>query len=343
MSVGGNTISQQTGVAPLRIGPLVISPPVLQAPMAGFTNLAFRQIVRDYGGAGLQFTEMVSARGFTWLGAQGEHPDRLWGIVDEPRPLGVQIWDNDPDTLAQVGRRLVSEYGVDLVDINFGCPVRQVTEKAHSGSYLLQDPSRVGAIVERVVRACDPIPVTAKIRLGRNRGEITGAAVARAIELAGGAAVTVHGRTAQDFFKGSADWERIAEIKTHLQRIPLIGNGDLASAADVVEVFRRYEVDGVMIGRAALGRPWIFQQVRAALRGEPIPPDPLPEAERACLLRHYDLIVDRFGVEKGTMLMRKYACCYAQGRHGARQFRAQVAGVRSPAEFHAIVAEHFPG
>ena len=167
--------------------------------------------------------------------------------------------------------------------------------------------------------------------------------MARAVESAGGAALTVHGRTAQDFFTGQADWERIAEIKVHLRRIPLIGNGDLDSAAKVVDVFRRYEVDGVMIGRAALGRPWIFQQIRAALCGEPIPPDPAPEAERACLLRHYDLIVDRFGVEKGTMLMRKYACCYAQGRHGARQFRAQVAHVRSPAEFHAVVGQYFPG
>ncbi|MHB8866449.1 MAG: tRNA dihydrouridine synthase DusB [Pirellulaceae bacterium] len=330
-------------LAPLQIGSLVIWPPVLQAPMAGFTNLAFRQVVRDYGGAGLQFTEMVSARGFAWLGEQGEHPDRLWGVAEEPRPLGVQIWDNDPETLALVGRRLVSEFRVDLVDINFGCPVRQVTEKAHSGSYLLQEPSRIGAIVERVVRACDPVPVTAKIRLGRHRGEITGAAVARAVESAGGAAVTVHGRTAQDFFKGEADWERIAEIKSHLHRIPLIGNGDLDSAAKVVEVFRRYEIDGVMVGRAALGRPWIFQQIRAALEGEPMPADPLPEAERACLLRHYDLIVERFGLDKGTMLMRKFACCYAQGRPGARQFRAQVAHVCTPAEFHAIVQHYFPG
>ena len=293
--------------------------------MAGFTNLAFRRVVRDYGGVGLQFTEMVSAQGFAWLDEHGELPDRLWGVADEPRPLGVQIWDNDPKTLASVGRRLVHEFGVELVDINFGCPVRQVTEKAHSGSYLLQDPGRVGAIVQRVVEACDPVPVTAKIRLGRHRGEITAREVARAVESAGGAALTVHGRTAQDYFRGNADWELIAEIKSHLRRMPLIGNGDLDSAEKVADVFRRYEVDGVMIGRAALGRPWIFRQVQAALRGEPVPADPTPAEERACLLRHYDLIVDRFGVDKGTMLMRKYACCYAQGRRGARQFRGQVA------------------
>ena len=186
---------------PLRIGPLVLVPPVIQAPMAGFTNLAFRRIVRGYGGAGLQFTEMVNAKGFAWLDEHGELPDRLWGVADEPRPLGVQIWDNDPERWRPVGRRLVQEFGVSVVDINFGCPVRQVVEKAHSGSYLLQDPHRVGKIVEHVVRACDPVPVTAKIRLGRTREQITAKQVARAVEAAGGAALTVHGRTAAGFLQ----------------------------------------------------------------------------------------------------------------------------------------------
>lgn len=330
-------------VRPLRIGPLAIDPPVLQAPMAGFTNYAFRQIVRDYGGAGMQYTEMVCARGLSWLGEQGEHPERLWGIADEPRPLGVQIWDNDPDSLARVGRRLVQEFHVDVVDINFGCPVRDVAEKAESGSYLLQDPERVGAIVERVVAACAPTPVTAKIRLGRQRGQLTAINVAKAVEAAGGAALTVHGRTAQDFFQGQANWDRIAEIKSHLQRMPLIGNGDLDSAAKVLDVFRRFAVDGVMIGRAALGRPWLFSQVAAALRGDPVPPDPSAEAERACLLRHYRLIVDRFGTDRGTLLMRKFACCYAQGRPGARAFRSRVAHVNTVDEFHRVVEESFPG
>jgi tRNA-dihydrouridine synthase B len=321
---------------------LVIWPPVVQAPMAGFTNLAFRQVVRDYGGAGLQFTEMVSARGFAWLDDHGELPDRLWGVADEPRPMGVQIWDNDPDTLARVGQRLIEECGADVVDINFGCPVKQVTDKAYSGSYLLQDPRRVGEIVERVVRACEPVPVTAKIRLGRSRREVTAIAVARAVEQSGAAALTVHGRTAQDYFAGQADWQQIADIKPHLQRIPLIGNGDINSPARAVEALTRRGVDGIMIGRAALGRPWIFRQIAAALQGLPVPPDPSAEEERDCLLRHYDRIVDRFGVGKGTMLMRKYACCYAQRRPGARQFRTHVAQVRSRAEFHEVVRTLFP-
>jgi tRNA-dihydrouridine synthase B len=330
-------------VQPLRIGPLTIDPPVLQAPMAGFTNYAFRQIVRQFGGAGLLATEMVNARGFAWLHEHhAEHPDRLWGVKQEPRPLAVQIWDNDPEALARVGACLAHEYRVSVVDINFGCPVRQVAQRAHSGSYLLDYPDRVGAIVDRVVKACRPVPVTAKIRLGCTRKHINAIAVAQVVEGAGAAALTVHGRTAQDLFRGHADWDRIAEIKPYLKRIPLIGNGDLDSVEKVVHAFRQYDVDGVMIARAALGRPWLFGQVRAALRGEAVPPDPTPEEQRAILLRHFRLVVERFGPEKGTMLMRKYACCYAQGRRGSRRFRAHIARVATPREFYEIVDAYFP-
>lgn len=329
-------------VAPLWIGNVLIDPPILQAPMAGFTNYAFRQIVREFGGVGLPATEMISARGMEWMHRRAEHPDRLWGVVDEPRPLAVQMWDNDPDVLAQVGRRLVEEFRVSIVDLNFCCPVKQITQHAHSGSYLLSYPDRVAQIVSRVVAACSPTPVTAKIRLGCHPDNINAIDIAQAIEGAGAAALTVHGRTAADMFRGSADWSRIASIKPHLQRIPLIGNGDLDSPEKVVAAFERYGVDGVMIARASLGRPWLFGQAAAALRGEPIPPDPSPEQQRDCMLRHYELIVARFGEEQGTLLMRKYACCYAQGRRGARLFRSLVAHVENSAEFKQLVADHFP-
>jgi tRNA-dihydrouridine synthase B len=330
-------------VSPLRIGSLVVDPPVLQAPMAGFTNYAYRQVVREFGGAGLQATEMICAKGFLWCDrADKELPDRLWGVEDEPRPLAVQIWDNDPATLAAVGAKLAHELRVSVVDINFGCPVKIVTHKAHSGSYLLRDPDRIGAIVERVVEACAPVPVTAKIRLGCTRNSIRAIEVAKVVESAGAAALTVHGRTAQDMFHGAADWDRIAEIKPHLRRIPLIGNGDLKSPDAVVEAFRRYEVDGVMIARAALNKPWLFRQVHAALRGEPIPPDPTPHEERDLLLHHFDLVCRRFGPDRGTVLMRKFACCYAQGRAGVRDFRCAVARVSQPDEFFAAVRTYFP-
>jgi tRNA-dihydrouridine synthase B len=328
---------------PLFVGPLLIDPPVLQAPMAGFTNYAYRQVVRRLGGVGLPATEMLSARGFLHIDARdGELPDRLWGVADEPRPLAVQIWDNDPVKLAAVGRRLAEEFHVSVVDINFGCPVRDISEKAQSGSYLLRYPDRVGDIVARVADACRPVPVTAKIRLGATRDAINAIDVAQAVEAAGGAAVTVHGRTAEDLFRGAADWEEIARIKPHLPRIPLIGNGDLKTAAAVVEAFSRYGVDGVMIGRAGLRRPWLFSQAAAALRGEPIPPDPTPAQERQLLLDHYRLVVERFGPLKGTILMRAYACRYGQGEPGARSFRRQIARARTPEEFVAVVERDFP-
>ncbi len=311
--------------------------------MAGFTNFAFRQIVREFGGAGLQATEMVNARGFVWLDEHDcEHPDRLWGVRDEARPLAVQIWDNEPETLAKVGRRLVEEYQVSVVDINFGCPVPQVTQRAHSGSYLLRHPERMAAIISRVVEACAPTPVTAKIRLGCTRDTVNACEVAHVVEDSGAAALTVHGRVAMDFFKGTADWNRIAEIKSHLKRIPLIGNGDLDSAEKVVEAFRRYNVDGVMIARASLGRPWLFAQAAAALRGLPIPADPTLEEQRQIMLRHFELVVARFGAQKGTFLMRKFAACYAQGRPGARFFRAYVQHVTTPDQFREVVELYFP-
>jgi tRNA-dihydrouridine synthase B len=331
------------GPPSIRIGRVDVDPPVLQAPMAGFTNYAFRQMVRAWGGAGLLATEMVSARSFLWKEQQAcQSPDRLWGVRDEPRPLAVQMWDNDPETLAEVGSRLAHEYRVSVVDLNFGCPVRQVTERAHSGSYLLRWPDRVGRIIERVVRACSPTPVTAKIRLGCTRDAVNVIDVAQVVEGSGAAAITVHGRTAADFFKGTADWEAIARIKPYLARIPLIGNGDIDAPEKAVRAFREYGVDAVMIARAALGRPWLFGQVAAAIRGQRVPADPTLDEERAELVTHFGLVCRRFGPVRGTVLMRKFACCYAQGKPGARQFRSQVATVSTPEAFLQVVERFFP-
>lgn len=328
---------------PLIIGNLVVDPPILQAPMAGFTNFAYRQVVREYGGVGLQATEMVNARGFAWLDEhEAEHPDRLWGVREEPRPLAVQLWDNEPEIMARVGKRLVEEFQVSVVDINFGCPVKQVTQRAHSGSYLLKYPDRMYEIIRQLVKACSPTPVTAKIRLGCTRNCANPAEVARIVEEAGASALTVHGRFAEQYFKGNADWNQISAIKEHLKRIPLIGNGDLDSPEKVLYAFQHYHVDGVMIARAALGRPWLFAQAAAAVRGQPIPPDPSLEEQRQCMLRHFQLVVGRFGSQKGTLLMRKYACCYAQGIPGARNFRSNIAHVDTPDEFFSVVERDFP-
>jgi tRNA-dihydrouridine synthase B len=328
---------------PLTLGGVVVDPPVLQAPMAGFTNFAYRQVVREFGGAGLLATEMIAARSAVWLeGERGEHPDRLWGVRDEPRPLAVQMWDNDPENLARVGRMLAHDYAVSVVDLNFGCPVRQVSEKAHSGSWLLREPQQVAAIVRRVVEACDGTPVTAKIRLGCGPTCQTGVEVAQRVEEAGAACLTVHGRVASQFFKGRADWDAITAIKRSVSRMPVVGNGDITSAEVAVKRLRETGVDGVMVAREALAKPWIFAQIAALLRGEEPMSDPSLEEQRELVLHHYDLVCRRFGVERGTLLMRKFACSYAQGIPGARDFRAAVSRSLSREEFLDIVQTKFP-
>ena len=329
--------------APLSIGPVVVDPPILQAPMAGYTNYAYRQVVREFGGAGLLATEMIAARSALWLEShRGENPDRLWGVRDEPRPLAVQMWDNDPENLAQVGGRLARDFRVSVVDLNFGCPVRQVTEKAHSGSWLLRDPDRVGTIVRRVVEACAGVPVTAKIRLGCSDSCRTGIEVAQRIEEAGASCLTVHGRVAAQFFTGQADWEAIAAVKRSVSRMPIVGNGDIDSAATAVRRLRETGVDGVMIAREALARPWIFAQAAALLRGEEPPSDPALAEQREIVLHHYDLVCRRFGPERGTLLMRKFACAYAQGLPGARDFRGKVSRVTTREEFLEVMKTCFP-
>jgi tRNA-dihydrouridine synthase B len=287
---------------------------------------------------------MIHARGFLEIDARThEYPDRLWGVREEPRPLAVQIWDNDPHRLAAVGQRLVRQFGASVVDINLGCPVKAVTDRAKSGSYLLGFPERIGQIVERVVGACRPAPVTAKIRLGLTRDTINAIDVAQAVEGAGAAALTVHGRTAEDMFRGSADWDRIAQIKPALKRIPLVGNGDLTTAEMAAVVLDRHPVDGIMIGRAALARPWLFGQIRAALERRPIPPEPTGAQQREILLRHFRLLLQRFDPRRATILMRRYACCYGAGRPGARRFRAEVCGATGPEEFVGSVERFFAG
>jgi len=254
----------------------------------------------------------------------------------------VQMWDNDPDNLARVGRRLARDFRVSVVDLNFGCPVRQVTEKAHSGSWLLRDPARVAAIVSRVVEACDGVPVTAKIRLGCSAEACTAIEVAQRVEEAGASCLTVHGRVASQFFTGRADWEAIAAVKRAVSRMPVVGNGDIDSAATAVARLRDSGVDGVMIAREALARPWIFAQVAALLRGETPPPDPDLATQREIVLHHYELVCRRFGEERGTLLMRKFACAYATGLAGARDFRGRVSRVATRAEFLEVMATTFP-
>lgn len=326
----------------LTIGNLVVSPPILSAPMAGYTNYAHRELLRYLGGVGLIATEMVSARAFVCMGERGlGEPERLWGVPDEPRPLAVQIWDNCPETLEELAGRLARDFKASVVDLNFGCPAPAIAKRSASGSYLLRDPDKVGELVSRVSRACGSTPCTAKIRLGLTEDSINARDVAQAVEGAGGAALTVHGRTARQMYSGFADWDEIAKIKDVLQRIPLIGNGDIRTAREAVDRLNNYPVDGIMIGRAGLDRPWIFREVAQLLRGEIPDPEPTLSEQRDLLLHHFDLVRKRFGVELGVALMRKFAVRYSKGRPGGRNFRDKIGRVSTEEEFYQVVSNDF--
>ena len=311
--------------------------------MAGFTNAAFRAMLRFFGGVGLIATEMVSARAFVYMNDRGDgFPDRLWGISDEERPLSVQIWDNLPETLAETGRRVAQDFGASAVDLNFGCPAPKIVKNSASGSALLANPEKVGNLVALVVRACAPTPVTAKIRLGLTADTINAVDVAQAVEEAGAAAITVHGRTAAQMYRGEADWNEIARIRPRLKRIPLIGNGDITTPEEAFFRLKNEPVDGVMIGRAALEKPWIFRQTAALLRSEPLPPEPTLAEQKTLLLKHFELVLARFGETKGTLLMRKYACDWSRSKPGGKTFRVAVSTVERSGEFRAAVEKFFP-
>ena len=310
--------------------------------MAGYTNYAHRELLRRLGGVGLIATEMVSARAFVCMGERGDdEPERLWGVKDEPRPLSVQIWDNCPETLEELAGKLAHDFHVSVVDLNFGCPAPAIAKRSASGSYLLRYPEKVGELVERVARACAPTPATAKIRLGVTRDSINARDVAQAVEGAGAAALTVHGRTAKQMYSGLADWDEIAKIRDVIKSIPLIGNGDIKTAQEAVARLENYPVDGIMIGRAGIDRPWIFREIACLLRGETPPPAPTPREQRDLLLSHYDLVVKRFGSELGVKLMRKIACHYSKGLPGARVFRDRIGRIKTGDEFLKVVAEDY--
>lgn len=322
---------------PLRIGSLELETPVLQAPIAGFTDLVFRRIVREFGGCGLIYTEMVSAGG--WVRGNIP-PERLVGVEDEPRPLGVQLWDREPEMVEEAARRL-ADLDISVIDLNFGCPKKRIMGKQGSGAQLLRDPSTIGRMVEATKRGAGEIPVTAKIRLGPTVDQITAVEVARASEQAGAAAITVHGRTARDGYGIPVARDRIAEVVDAVE-IPVIANGDIVDAASAIEILRYTGAAGVMVARRCLSAPWVFREIAAALRGDSIPQPPTLKEQREQLLRHHRQLTEVHGDPFGTVLMRKFAARYLGGVPGAKAFRAQVTVARDAADFRRVVEDLFP-
>ena len=322
---------------PLQIGSLRLSAPVLAAPIAGFTDLIFRGLVREFGGCGLIYTEMVSAGG--WIDGRIE-PRRLRGVPEEPKPLGVQLWDREEAPIEEAARRLV-DMGVSVIDLNFGCPKRRIMGKHAAGAQLLRDPATVGRLVAAAVRGAGATPVTAKIRLGASCATPSAPAVARAAADNGAQAVTVHGRSADQSYGVPCHRERIAEVVQAVD-LPVIANGDVSDAESALETMRLTGAAGVMVARAALQKPWVFSQIAAALRGEAIPDSPSLEEQRDLLLRHHAAVVEREGDPHGTVLMRKFACRYLAGVSGARAFRERISRAEDSADFRSIVAGYFP-
>jgi tRNA-dihydrouridine synthase B len=324
---------------PLQLGPLVLDTPVLAAPIAGFTDAIFRRIVRDLGGCGLMFTEMIGAG--TWMLSPRQRPERLEGVEAEPRPLGVQIWDREPEMIYAAARGLAA-MDISVIDLNFGCPKKRIMGKHAAGAALLRDAQTVGRLVNAAVRGAGTVPVTAKIRIGPSLTASTAPDVARAAEDNGAVAVTVHGRSADENYDTPCDLDKIAEV-VRAVRIPVIANGDIRDADSALRALRETGAAGVMVARGALSRPWVFREITAALRGEPIPPAPTAAEQKASLLRHHAAMVDRHGDPWGTIYMRKFACRYLQAAPGTRAFRDAVTRAADAADFRSIVHYHFPG
>jgi tRNA-dihydrouridine synthase B len=324
--------------APLRIGSVTLETPVISAPVAGFTDLLYREVLREFGGAGLIYTEMVSAS--RWIRGDIE-PERLEGVRDEPRPLGVQLWDRDPRTIHEAAFKLRA-FDVSVIDLNFGCPKRRIMGKQGAGATLLRDPGTIGEMVAAAVAGAGGVPVTAKIRLGRNRAEQTAVEVAQSAEANGAAAVTVHGRTAADGYGEAVDLDAIARVVEAVS-IPVIANGDVCDAPSALRTLRHTGAAGVMVARAALTRPWVFREIAAALRGERIPGAPTIMEQVDQLLRHHGAMVARFGDPQGTIRMRKFACGYLPGSAGVAAFRRAICAAADAAEFRRVVREYVAG
>ncbi len=307
----------------LTLGPLSLDGPAALAPMAGYTDAGFRVLCREQGCA-LGVSEMVSAEG---LLRGGRATARLMRIADGERPVGIQLYGPDPVRMAEAAAVAEAEAAPDLIDLNMGCPVKKVVRKG-SGAALMRDTPRAAEMVARVRDAVD-CPVTAKIRAGWSADERNALPFAEALQDAGVDAITVHARTRSQVHSGEADWDLIAELRERLS-VPVIGNGGVKTAADAVRLLESTGVPALMIGRAAIGNPWLFREIRAAVRGEAAPP-PTADELRDVIGRHLDALI-RANVEARVSGAEGRACAhfrghlvkYTAGRHRSVAFRRQL-------------------
>lgn len=315
------------------IGPHRIQPQVVLAPMAGVTDKPFRLLCKRLG-AGLAVSEMTTADPRFWRTAKSVH---RMDHVGEPDPVSVQIAGTVPETMAAAARHNVA-LGAQLVDINMGCPAKKVCN-AWAGSALMREPDLVARILEAVVRAVE-VPVTLKIRTGWDAGHRNAPEIARIAEASGIAALAVHGRTRDQQYSGTAEYETIARIKSML-KIPVIANGDVDSPQKAKQVLEVTGCDAVMVGRAAQGRPWIFGQIAHYLATGELLPEPSPAQVRDILLSHLEHLHAFYGEASGVRIARKHLGWYAKDRPENAAFRAVVNRAQSADEQLRLTRDYF--
>ncbi|MFC9993376.1 tRNA dihydrouridine synthase DusB [Nocardia sp. NPDC127526] len=335
------TTSIEATQTALRIGPYPVDPPVVLAPMAGITNVAFRTLCREFGSAtSIYVCEMITARAVV---ERNEKTLHMMAFGPDESPRSMQLYGVDPKTLGEAVRIVVGEGWADHIDLNLGCPVPKVT-RLGGGAALPYKRQLFRDIMKAMVSAAEPagVPVTVKFRIGIDDEHHTYLDTGRIAAEEGAKAVALHARTAAQRYSGEADWTAIARLKEAVTGIPVLGNGDIFSADDAVRMMAETGCDGVVVGRGCLGRPWLFAELEAALRGEPLPAPPNLGKVGEILYRHASLLVDHDGEEKGMRDLRKHMAWYLMGFPVGGDLRRSFATVGSLAQLQDLIGRLDP-